>query len=488
MIDSVSQGAGGLNDLRRARRRKAPSDLKTDRMPPHSPEMEQGILGCMLEAPNDCVSLCIAKLKEGMEVFYDLRHQTIYEEIVQMYDKQTPIDVITVQQQLKDRQLLEQIGGIPYLNSLIDNVISTANITYYIDIVYEKYLLRKLISTCSDVVGKVYEFEGNVDQLFDECERDLLAIRATSAKEIIGTKTLVNNAISKIEEYHKNQGKIIGLATGYPDFDKATDGLHPGEMIVIAGRPSMGKTTLAMNIAEHIALNLKLPVGVFSLEMTADNLMLRSLCTQARVNLRTIKGGFITESDFPKLTSAAGRLSNAPLTIDDTPGLSIIEFRARARRMCQEHGLKLLVVDYLQLLHGVTKKSDENRQTEVAEISSGIKSLAKELGIPIIVLSQLNREMEKEKSRKPRLADLRESGAIEQDADVVGLLYKPGETNAEQNSEEDGLPINLLIAKQRNGPAPVDIHFTFLKSITRFESASKIDERDVPHKREPYND
>jgi replicative DNA helicase len=273
-----------------------------------------------------------------------------------------------------------------------------------------------------------------------------------------------------------------GIGTGFPDLDRVTDGLHGGEMVVIAARPSMGKTSLAMNIVEHVVLQQKLPVGVFSLEMTAEALVLRVLCSHAKVNLRNIREGFMSEHDFPKLTGAAGKLSNAPLFIDDTPGLSILQLRAKARRLWQQHGVKLFVIDYIQLLHSTARRSQENRQQEIADISSGIKALAKELNVPVIVLSQLNRELEKDKSRKPRLSDLRESGAIEQDADLVGLLYKPSGGEDDEGGaveEQDGLPVNLLIAKQRNGPTG-DVNLTFLKSYTRFESAAKVSNEDVP--------
>ena len=241
----------------------------------------------------------------------------------------------------------------------------------------------------------------------------------------------------------------------------------------------MGKTSLAMNIAEAVAIDQNLPVGVFSLEMTAESLVLRMLCSRARVNLRSIRDGFLAERDFPKLTEAASRLTKAPLFIDDTPGLSILQLRARGRRMAQQHGVKLFVIDYLQLLHSTSRRAD-NRQQEIADISNGVKALAKELDVPVIVLSQLNRELEKDKSRKPRLSDLRESGAIEQDADLVGLLYKPGGPDDDETSgPADALPINLYIAKQRNGPTG-DVHLTFIKGYTRYESAAKVDPDDVP--------
>src|SRR5204863_8141147 len=246
--------------------------------------------------------------------------------------------------------------------------------------------------------------------------------------------------------------------------DKLTTGLHPAEMIVIAARPSVGKTSLAMNIAESVAIDQKLPVGVFSLEMPADSLVLRMLCSRSRVNMRNVRDGFLAERDFPKLTGAAGKLANAPLFIDDSSGLSILQLRAKARRMHQQYGVKLFVIDYLQLLHSSSRKVD-NRQQEIADISGGIKALAKELQVPVIVLSQLNREVEKEKGRAPRMSDLRESGSIEQDADLVGLLYRATQSEDEEASNEpsDAIPINLLIAKQRNGPAQEDVHLTFLK-------------------------
>jgi replicative DNA helicase len=257
-------------------------------------------------------------------------------------------------------------------------------------------------------------------------------------------------------------------------------------MIVIAARPSMGKTSLAMNIVEHVVLEQKLPVAVFSLEMTAESLVLRMLCSIARLNLGNIRGGFMGEADFPKLLTTAGRLASSPLFIDDTAGLSILQLRARARRLAQQHGIKLFVVDYLQLLHSTARRSQENRQQEIADISSGIKALAKELEVPVVVLSQLNREPEKrERGAEPKLSDLRESGAIEQDADVVGLLYKPGKSGDDENSgfeEQDAVPINLLIAKQRNGPTG-DVSLTFLKPYTRFENAARVSDEDIPASR-----
>ena len=486
MSDSVAQAAGAPPDLMRTPRRKPPSTqaAKLDRLPPHSPEAEQGVLGCVLLSPNDCMGQSIEKFKGGAEVFYDLRHQTIFTMLAEMYDKREGIDVITLQQRLKDKQLLEEVGGIAYLSALPDAVPSAANLSYYLDIVLEKFLLRKMIHACTEVVARVYDFEGEVDTLMDEVERDILRISESRVQsQTVTTKELVKKAINTIEDFHQRQGVLTGVGTGFVDLDKMTTGLHGGEMVVIAARPSVGKTSLAMNIAEHVTIEQRLPVGVFSLEMTAESLILRMLCSRSRVNLRNVREGFLAERDFPKLTGAAGKLANAPLFIDDSSALSILQLRAKARRMHLQYGIKLFVIDYLQLVHSTARRA-ENRQQEIADISSGIKSLAKELNVPIIVLSQLNREIEREKGRAPRLSDLRESGAIEQDADVVGLLYKPKSGSEDDEggpaAEEDSVPVNLLIAKQRNGPTG-DVNLTFLKSYTRFESAAKVSDEDVPN-------
>src|SRR5437899_2950902 len=451
----MSEPTSDKPDLKNARRQRATngSTGSVDRLPPHSPEAEMGVLGCILISPNDCMGECITKLKGGSEVFYDLRHQTIFDVLADMFDKREPIDMITVYQKLKDKQVLEQVGGPAFLSTLPDSVPSAANLPYYLNIVQEKYLLRKMIKVCTEVVGRVYDHEGEVDVLMDEVERDVLRISESRVQSQSNTiKDLVKKAIGTIEDYHGRKGALTGISTGFVDLDKLTTGLHGGEMIVIAARPSVGKTSLAMNIAEHVAVDERLPVGVFSLEMTAESLVLRMLCSRSRVNLRNIRDGFLAERDFPKLTGAAGKLANAPLFIDDTPGLSILQLRAKARRMWQQYGIKLFVIDYLQLLHSTARRA-ENRQQEIADISNGVKALAKELKVPVIVLSQLNREMEKEKNRRPRMSDLRESGAIEQDADLVGLLYKPSSDEDEIGNtmaEEDAVPVNLLIAKQRN--------------------------------------
>ncbi|PWU12541.1 MAG: replicative DNA helicase [Verrucomicrobia bacterium] len=486
MTETKTETASSPVEARRAARPKsAPADsARVDRLPPHSPEAEQGVLGCVLLSPNDCMGECIEKFKgASAEVFYDLRNQAIFSALAQMYDDRQPIDVITLQQRLKDRQMLEEVGGIAYLSGLPDAVPTAANVGYYMEIVLEKYLLRRMIQVCTGVVGRLYDYEGEVEGLMDEVERDILRVsesRVQSNNRSI--KELVHKAIDTIEQFHQGGGKLTGIGTGFYDLDKLTSGLQNGDMVVIAARPSVGKTSLAMNIAEHVAIWQKLPVGVFSLEMTADSLALRLLCSLARVNLRNVREGFLADRDFHKLTDAASDLTSAPLFIDDSSGLSILQLRAKARRMHQQYGIKLFVIDYLQLLHSTARRA-ENRQQEIADISSGVKALAKELKVPVIVLSQLNRELERDKNRKPRLSDLRESGAIEQDADVVGLLYRPSSDDEDGGDglvhEDEAAPVNLLIAKQRNGPTG-DVELTFLKSYTRFESKAKVSDEDVP--------
>ncbi|MEE2715551.1 MAG: replicative DNA helicase [Verrucomicrobiota bacterium] len=482
---------------------QARSQPSVDRSPPHSIEAEQGVLGCLLLDPNEGLNTCLEKLKEprqlehpkrengrfgnsnnsGTTFFYELKHQVIFESMLNLHEVQQGIDLITLKQYLADKKQLEAVGGVAYLSILMNSVPSAANLEYYFNIVWDKYLLRKTVRTCTEIVREAYEHEGEVDRLLDEVESRIQKINEERAGEAASTmKDLVGRAISRIEAFHERQGGLSGLSTGFLDFDKMTDGLHEAEMVVIAARPSMGKTSLAMNIVEHVALQENVPVGVFSLEMTAESLVTRMICSHARLNFKNLRDGLLGGHDFQRITQTAGKLHKAPLFIDDTPGLSILQLRAKARRMRSQHGVKLIVIDYLQLLHSTSRRASDNRQQEVAEISSGIKSLAKELSVPVIVLCQLNREMEREKNRKPRLSDLRESGSIEQDADLVGLLYKAYSEDEDGPAveESDGLPINLLLAKQRNGPTG-DVPMVFLKQFTRFETAARVDHVDVPN-------
>ena len=456
------------------------ASIPLDRTPPHDTAAAQGVLGCILLDPKENLPACIQKVKDE-SVFYDLRHKAIYSALVQMSERNTPIDLLTLSHQLRTAGELDNIGGVAYLAELQDGVPSAANLEYYFDIVRDRALLRKVIHTCTKAIADAYEGSDEVESLIGEVEQAVLDIqREQSISNNATIQEHVKNAVGKIEQYFKDKGATTGIETGFTDFDRMTTGLHGGEMIVVAARPSMGKTSLAMNIVEHVALKGGLPVGVFSLEMSADALVMRMICSLARINLRDMREGLLQTREFPRIVDASGKLTNSGLHIDDTGGLSILQLKARARRMWQQHGIKLFVIDYMQLLHSTSRRGGENRQQEIAEISSGIKALAKNLGVPIIVLSQLNRELEKDKSRKPRLSDLRESGAIEQDADLVGLLYKPGGADDDgDEAESEAEQINLLIAKQRNGPTG-DVRLTFLKGFTRFENAAKISSDDVP--------
>ena len=468
-------------DLKKTPRKKESiAAIPLDRTPPHDTAAEQGVLGCILLDPKENLSSCMAKIKDE-SMFYDLRHKAIYSALVQMSERSIPIDLLTLSHQLRTDGELDNIGGVAYLAELQDGVPSAANLEYYFDIVRDRGLLRKVIHTCTKAIADAYEETSEVERLIGEVEQSVLDIQTEhSISDNITIKDHVKQAIDTIEDYFKNKGGSTGIETGFTDFDRMTTGMHGGEMIVVAARPSMGKTSLAMNIVEHVALKGGLPVGVFSLEMSADALVMRMLCSLAGINLRDLRDGFLQNRDFPRIVDASGKLSKSGLHIDDSGGLSIILLKARARRMWQQHGTKLFVIDYMQLLHSTSRRGGENRQQEIAEISSGIKALAKELSVPIIVLSQLNRELEKDKNRKPRLSDLRESGAIEQDADVVGLLYKPGGAdNDDDEADSEATQINLLIAKQRNGPTG-DVRLTFLKGFTRFENAAKISSDDVP--------
>lgn len=469
MIESVS---GDRGDLKRSRRVRNNGHSPLDRLPPHALDMEQGVLGCQLLSPNDTVGEVLQKI--AVEAFYDLRHQTIQSELFEMFNSGTPIEVVTVMQRLKEKKLLEQCGGITYLSQLQDATPSAGNLSYYLDIVLEKYLLRKMIQTCMDTVGKIYDYEGEVDTLLDEVERDILAIRPKHRRSVAPTvKQLVQDSITHIEDLHERKGAISGLSTGFIDLDKYTDGLHGGEETIIAAFPGFGKTTLATNIVEHVVLELHKSAGFFTLEMTARQLVTRMICSHAKVNLRNINQGFLSETDFPKMTSAAGKLTNAKMFFDDTSDLTVYELRARARSWWQQHKIELLVVDYLQLLKApASGKHHRSVTEEIAEVSHQLKHMAKELNIPVIVLSQLT-DTGDGRSR------LRGSADIGQDADNVFRIQNVKKKDGEEREAGAGVPVHLKILKQRNG-ATGTIDLVFLKQYTRFENASKVSEEGVP--------
>ncbi len=441
---------------------------------PFSEDGEKGVICSLLLSPRDVADICVLHLRSA--AFYIPAHEIIYTLILEFGDKRKPVDFISLKQALKDRNQLEETGGPEYLSELYGFVPTAANAGYYIDIVREKYVLRRLISACNKLSAQCYDQQGEIEPLLDEAEKEIFAITGEHVKtEIVPTKDLVMEAIEQIEKLYENRGSVTGLPTGFVELDRMTSGLHPAEMIVIAARPSMGKTALAMNIAEHVAMDIDKPVAVFSLEMSSQQLVQRILCSRAKVDLQRVRNGFLSERDFPNLTAAASQVAAAKMFIDDTPGLSVTELRAKARRMKSQHDIQLIVIDYLQLLRSMSRRAQDNRQLEISEISGGIKALAKELNLPIIVLAQLNRQPDTraKEGGRPRLSDLRESGSIEQDADLVGLLVRPEyyETDDEAKQERAG-EAELIIAKQRNGPTG-DVPLTFLKQYTRFESRAR---------------
>ena len=444
---------------------------------PFSEDGEKGVLCSLLLSPREVADICVLRLRP--DAFYIPAHQIIYNLILEFGDKSKPIDFVSLKQALKDRNQLEEIGGPEGLSALFSFVPTAANASYYIDIVREKFVLRRLILACNKLSTQCYDQQGEIEPLLDDAEKEIFAVTGEHVKtEIVPTKDLVMEAIEQIEKLYENRGSVTGLPTGFIELDRMTSGLHAAEMIVIAARPSMGKTALAMNIAEHVSIDVGKPVVVFSLEMSSQQLVQRLLCSRAKVDLQHVRNGFLSERDFPSLTAAASQLAAAKMYIDDTPGLTVTELRAKSRRMKSQYGIELIVIDYLQLLRSTSRRAQDNRQLEISEISGGIKALAKELNLPIIVIAQLNRQPDTraKEGGRPRLSDLRESGSIEQDADLVGLLvraeYYENYDSDEETKQERAGEAELIIAKQRNGPTG-DVLLTFLKKYTRFESRAR---------------
>lgn len=436
------------------------------RLPPNSPESEQGILGCIMLEPGKCLDHC-ADIQLPPEAFYDLRHRMIFTLAVEMHAALEPVDVITLQSRLKSRGELEQIGGLQYLAALPDCTPSAANLDFYIETVMEAYTKRRIISTCTELVGRAYDHAGTAQELVETAEQQIMAIRTREAVKMPTIKQIVAQVIGEIEENHQRQGAIPGIATGIKPLDAATGGLHDGEMTVIAAFPSVGKTALAMNIAANVCMVELKSVGVFSLEMTSTSLIKRMMCSESRVNIRRINAGDMQGGDFPKLTAAARKISHSCIYLDDTSDLSIYQLRARARKMVKDFGIKLFVIDYLQLMNATGgPRKMQNREQEVADISSGVKNMAKEFRLPVIVLSQLNDD-----------GQIRESRRIAQDADNILKLHRDDKAPNSENGEG----INLVIEKQRNGPRGIVIPLTFLKQFTRFEArATGPDQSDIP--------
>jgi len=435
----------------------------------------------MLLAPDKLIDELIQK-QVGPKYFHHPANARVFQILIEMREAQRPVDLVSLIQHLDDHHLIEEVGGAASVAELFTFVPTASNADYYLNILREKFLLREIITTCTEYASRAYEEQGTVEILLDEVEGRMLAIGEDRFKDQLpDMKQLAMQALDSIEHLLQSRGALTGIPSGFTGIDQMTNGLHAGEMIVIAARPSMGKTALAMNIAEHVAVQARKAVAVYSLEMSTQQLMQRLLCSLAKVDLKKIRDGFVSKHDTAGLIAATQKLSECPMFLDDTPSLSILELRARARRLKDKHAIELIVIDYLQLLRSPSKRGQDNRQVEVAEISSGIKALAKELKIPIIVLAQLNRNPESrsgESKGKPRLSDLRESGSIEQDADLVGLLWREEYyADDEEDKKESEGRAELVIAKQRNGPVGA-VPLTFLKNITRFEDRAQ--EREEP--------
>lgn len=437
---------------------------RVERLPPHSLEAEQAVLGCVLLDPMTVLPIVITEL-ESAEVFYDLRHRTIYQQFIALFDQGCPIDMVTVCQGLKSGERLEAVGGMAYIMGLPETAPASSSVKSYLDIMREKYVRRKLIGVCTESAAYSYEENNSVEDLVAKTESDILRIGTGQnlGRNFQSARSLTDPSMEKIESMQKG-GVVTGLATGFPDYDAMTGGLQNGSLVVLAARTSMGKSSFMMNVADHLAIELKVPVGIFSLEMTAQELMIRAIASRARVNLKTINAS--DPRDVTKVGVAANQLRKSPLWIDDEHGLSLQKLRAKARRLVGETGAKVFMVDYLQLLTNPEMRN-ESRATIVGSFSGGLKAMAKELNVTVIALAQLNRDMDKDKPRAPRLSDLRESGAIEQDADLVALMHKGVE-------DDDSIAVRVAvdIAKQRSGPTG-RFHLVFLKQFTRFESIAK---------------
>jgi replicative DNA helicase len=390
--------------------------------------------------------------------------------MVDLTERDEPVDLITLTHDLRKKKQLDSIGGASYLASLNDSVPTAANIEYYAKIVKEKAILRKLIQTSTEIITQSYEGRGEVEELLDDAERAIFEISENRVKpSFYPLKKIVKDSFEIFQKLYEKKELVTGVSSGFKELDRYTAGFQPSDLIIVAGRPSMGKTAFCLNIAQYAAIEHKIPVAIFSLEMSKEQLVIRMFCSEARVEGHRLRTGYLNESDWPKLTLAAGTLSEAPIFIDDTPALSVLELRAKARRLKGEHGLGLMVIDYLQLMKGRSKV--ESRQQEISEISRSLKALAKELNLPLIAVSQLSRRTEERQGMRPQLSDLRESGAIEQDADVILFIYRDEVYNRAEDNPNKG-KAEVIIGKQRNGPIG-KIELAFLDKFTCFKDLYK---------------
>jgi replicative DNA helicase len=434
-------------------------------------EAEMSALGCMLL---DREALDLAAEKMSPDCFYDPGHRAIFSGMLELYKGGKVVDLVTVADKLESLGKLDGVGGAVYLTKLADSVPTTAHAESYFRIISDKAVLRNLITTATDIVKSCYEEEGEVDELLDTVETSIFDIAEKRVKvSFTPVRSTVTEVVEKIEKLYDHKRYVTGVPTGFDDLNEITSGFQNSELVVLASRPSMGKTALALRIAEHVALNAGMPVALFSLETSASQVVQRMLCSRAAVDSQRVRKGLIRKKEWPEIIRAAGELTEAPIYINDIPGLNVLQLRAVARRLKSTYDVRLVIVDYLQLLRGTAKKY-ENRQQEISDMSRALKALARELEVPVLVLSQLNREVENRPNKRPQLSDLRESGAIEQDADVVLLLVR------QDYYDENVKPgiADLIVAKQRNGPVGA-VELLFLKEYTRFEPLSTEPERGI---------
>jgi replicative DNA helicase len=442
-----------------------------DKTPPHNQEAEIAVLGSML-LDRDAIARAIEILEK--DAFYTYSHQQIYESIVNLYDENEAVDIVTLIEKLKQKDRLEKIGGPAYISELANSIPTAANIAHYAKIVREKFLLRSLIKAATKIVSESYDPSMEVDDLLDNAEKAIFDIASNKKRgmDVSAMKDIVKQSIETIDLLYQRKEHITGIPSGFHDLDVKLAGLHESDLIILAGRPSMGKSALAITMLEHAGVVEKTPAAYFSLEMSKDQLAQRMLCSIAGVNAHKVRTGFFSQSDWPKLVEAASKLSESPIYIDDTPGITALELRAKARRLKAKHDIQLIILDYLQLMSGGS--SSENRQQEISDISRSLKALARELNVPVIAISQLSRAVEQRSDHRPMLSDLRESGAIEQDADVVMLILR--EEYYTPTEENKGIA-EVIIAKQRHGPVGT-VKLAFLPEYMKFSNLSRIEEEE----------
>ncbi len=444
------------------------ADMTLEKLPPQNLEAEMAVLGSML-MDEDAISSATELLDK--DSFYKDTHKKIFEAIRNLYNANKAVDIITLTDELKRNLTLDEIGGASFLTALVNSVPTAANINHYVSIVKEKYILRTLINSATKIVSLCYGSEGNVDEVVDSAEKFIFEVSDRKSQvSYLHLKEIIKDSIENIDRLYQKKAHVTGIPTGFIDFDSKTSGLQESDLIVIAGRPSMGKSALALGIAEYAGVVEKIPLVFFSLEMSKEQLVQRMLCVHAKVDAHKVRTGYLSPSDWPRLTAAAGKLSEAPIFIDDSPAISVMELRAKARRLKAHQGIKLIILDYMQLMRG--SGHAENRQQEISDISRSLKSLARELDVPIVAISQLSRAVEARTDHRPQLSDLRESGAIEQDADVVVLILR--EEYYKPTPENEGIA-EVIIAKQRNGPVG-SMKLSFIKEYTRFENLARAEE------------